>query len=91
MIDKNDLVNLIVSLAKEVENEDPIDWGMLPVSEDIAYETMAMSIVDHFIEKDLEKSAESFSERELSMMASITKLVVENFVLHLQIENLRGN
>lgn len=88
VITKNDLVNLVADLAKEVENEDPIDWGMLPVSEDAAYATMASSIVEHFLG---ENPTESFTEREISMMASVTKLVVENFVLNLQIEHLRGN
>ena len=87
VISKNDLVNLVADLAKEVENEDPIDWGMLPVNEDTAYVTMASSIVEHFLG---ENPTESFTEREISMMASVTKLVVENFVLNLQLENMRG-
>lgn len=68
----NDLVEKIVHLAKEVEAEDPIDWGLLSVSEDDAYRLIAISVVEMFEHTD-----------RLTMMATITKLIVENFRLNL--------
>lgn len=89
-ITRDELVNLVSTLAKEIESEDPIDWGMLLVSEDRAYDMMASQVIENFIEKDLKTSAEAYTEREITMMASIVKLVVENFVLNLHLEKARG-
>lgn len=65
----------LAELAQEVESEDPIDWGMLAVDEHSAYLLMATHVLDQF--KDADK---------ITMMATITKLVVENFTLHLKIK-----
>jgi hypothetical protein len=66
---KNDQIELLVNLAKEVEMEDPIDWGMLSINEDDAYKLMAT----HILEKDMD---------HLIMKSIIVKLLVENFVLN---------
>lgn len=79
----NELVNLIVELAKEVELEDPIDFGMLPIDEDATWHMMACNVIEMF-------RVESESDK-LVLLATITKLVVENFVLHAQLMNLQGN
>lgn len=75
----------IIELAKEVEMEDPIDWGYLNISEDDAYRLMASSIYEMF---------ENFLDEEDSykiMLATITKLVVENFVLNMKMIMLEQN
>jgi hypothetical protein len=64
----------IISLAKEVESEDPIDWGMLTISEDDAYNLIALSVLEMFSEID---------DPEV-LLATITKLVLENFVLNMK-------
>lgn len=74
----NHYIEQIVKLAQEVEVEDPIDWGMLEVSEDDAYRLIAMNIVNQF-------DKYSVHERRI-MIATITKLVVENFVLNLKLK-----
>ena len=74
-------VGLIVKLAQEVETEDPIDWGMLEVSEDEAYHLMTLNVLELFKDK-----YDTPNFREI-MFATIVKLVVENFVLNLK---LRG-
>lgn len=66
----------LAELAQEVESEDPIDWGMLAIDEHSAYLLMANHVLGQF--KDADK---------ITMMATITKLVVENFTLHLKIKN----
>jgi len=77
-------IERIVLLAKEVESEDPIDWGMLEISEEDAYKLIAMNTVNRF-------DKYSLHEREI-MIATITKLVVENFTLNLKLKKVsNGN
>jgi hypothetical protein len=67
-------VEHLVELAKEAESEDPIDWGMLAISEDDAYRLIASHVIELYNTND-----------QLTMLASITKLIVENFVLNLKL------
>jgi hypothetical protein len=67
-------VESLVELAKEVESQDPIDWGMLSVDEDTAYRVIASQVIEMYNTND-----------QLTMLASITKLIVENFVLNLKL------
>jgi hypothetical protein len=77
-------IERIVLLAKEVESENPIDWGMLEISEDDAYKLIAMNTVNQFDKYNVQ-------EKEI-MIATITKLVVENFALNLKLKKVsNGN
>jgi len=71
-------VNELVELAKEVEVADPIDWSNLNIQEDDAYKLIALSMLEKFPEP-----WDSFTTT--TMLAVITKLVVENFVLNLKL------
>jgi len=71
-------VALIVELAKEVAVGDPICWDNLSLDEDAAYGMMAASILEHAESMPMES-------RDIIMLATITKLVVENFVLNLRL------
>lgn len=71
----------IVSLAKEVETEDPIDWGMLNIDENAAYNLVALNVVETMNAKYSEHNYRDV------LLATIVKLVVENFTLNLK---LRG-
>ena len=75
-----DYVNHIAELAKEVEAEDPIDWGMLSINEDEVYRLMALHVV--------ETIAPKYDQPEFRdvMLATVVKLVVENFVLNLKLK-----
>jgi hypothetical protein len=68
----------IAELAEEVEVEDPIDWGMVSLDEKSTYSYVANHVVSKFDKYNM-------AEREV-MLATITKLVVENFVLHLKLQ-----
>lgn len=70
----------IVSLAKEVETEDPIDWGMLNISEENAYNLVALNVVESMNDK-----YEDNDYRDV-LLATIVKLVVENFTLNLKLQ-----
>lgn len=76
---KTEAVARLVSLAQEVEIKDPIDWGMLSIKESDAYELMANSVLDQMYTMP-------DSYRETVMMATMTKLLVENFVLNIKLE-----
>ena len=67
---------VLAELAQEFEIGDPIDWGMLPIREDQAYLLIAAQVVEI-----LNKSAEP----GLVSAVAMTKLLVENFVLNLQL------
>jgi hypothetical protein len=68
----NPEVKVLVDLAKEGAEMDPIDWGDLNITEDQAYVMMAT----HVLEMPLE---------DLTSRAIIVKLLVENFVLNLKL------
>jgi hypothetical protein len=69
----------LAELAMESDMKDPIDWGMLSISERDAFIMMASNVVEQL---------ESIKEEERSViaMATITKLLVENFVLNLRLK-----
>lgn len=71
----------LVELAKEVEMGDPIDWGMLNISEDQAYSLMANHVLELFRDTPPD-------QRLVVALASMTKLLVENFVLNLKLQGM---
>lgn len=75
----------IAELAKQVEMEDPIDWGMLTIDEDTAYHLMAANV--------LELLGDKYDDPETRdvVIATIVKLVVENFVLNLKLQQRENN
>jgi hypothetical protein len=82
-ITKTEAVGRLVELAREVEIKDPIDWGMLSIREEDAYELMANSVLDQFYTLPED-------HKETVMLATLTKLLVENFVLNLKLVEM-GN
>lgn len=68
----------VVRIAQEVESTDPIDWGMLAVDEENAYRMIAAGMLEHYESLDPK-------DRDLMLLATATKLVVENFVLNLKL------
>lgn len=66
----------LLDIAFAVEEGDPIDWGVLRKLEDPAFRTIAHSIVEQF-----DKDEFGYNER-LIVMAVITKLTVENMIIH---------
>lgn len=74
-------VELISELAQEVDTEDPIDWGMLSISEEETYRLMTLNVLEMFKDKYNDPNFRDI------MFATVVKLVVENFTLNLK---LRG-
>ena len=69
----------LAELAMESEMTDPIDWGMLQISERDAYVMMASNVIEQL-------ESVNDEERPVVAMATITKLLVENFVLNLRLK-----
>ena len=70
----------LITLTKEVESQDPIDWGMLNIDEDDALRLIALDVLDMF------NSDQSAEDREAILLSTITKLVLENFALNLKLQ-----
>jgi len=68
-------VEQLVAIAKEVEAEDPIEWGLLSVDEDAAFRLMALHVLEIFKDTD-----------PITYKATIVKLLVENFMLNLKMQ-----
>lgn len=68
----------LIQLTKEVESEDPIDWGYLNIDEDAATRMIALNVLDMY------HNWKSGEDAETVMLVTITKLILENFVLNLK-------
>ena len=71
-------LNELIELTKEVESEDPIDWGLLNIDEETATKMIALNVFDMY--HDWKASGDA----ETVMLVTITKLILENFVLNLK-------
>ena len=63
---------ILKELALEADTVDPIDWGELNISEDEAFNLMAMHVAE-------------MENNYLTLKAVCVKLMVENFVLNLKL------
>lgn len=66
-------INQLAELAQQVEISDPIDWSYLNIDETTAYRLMAAHAID-------------LSNDYLTLKAIVVKLLVENFVTNLKLE-----
>lgn len=69
----------IIELAKNVELEDSIDWSEVNVDRDAIYQMIGSQAYEIYVSQAAEE------DREAILLATVVKLVVENFVLNLQI------
>ena len=69
----DELVNLVAELAQEVDKEDSTDFGMLQLDEESVWHLMSVNVVEKYLE---------MSGDQVVMLATITKLLVDNFILN---------
>ena len=79
---KTEAVGRLIALAKEVEVRDKIDWSQLTITEEEIYEMMGNSVVDQMYSLPDE-------HREGVALATMVKLLVENFVLNTKLNEER--
>jgi hypothetical protein len=72
----------IIELAKDVELGDAIDWDNVAVDRDKIYQMIGSQAYELFTDQanDL--------DREAILLATVIKLVVENFVLNIQVNSI---
>jgi hypothetical protein len=72
----------IEGIVKEIESEDPIDWGMLAIDE---YNAMSM-IINQMVEQyNTRWTLLSHEDQVKILLASLSKLIIENFVLNVKL------
>jgi hypothetical protein len=69
---------MLVDLAMQAEITDPIDWAQLSMEERQAFTLMATSVVEQI-------NGIPEEQRLMVAMATMTKLLVENFVLNVKL------
>lgn len=67
----------IIELAKDIESEDPIDWANLPLDKDKIYQMIGSQAYEVY-------NAQT-EDQEAILLATVIKLVIENFILNLQV------
>ena len=73
----------IIDLAKSVELGDSIDWSGINVDRDKIYQLIGSQVYDLYSEWQQSEGGDAI------LLATITKLVVENFLLNLKVEGRR--
>lgn len=72
-------IEQLVNLAKTVQVNDTVDWSKINVKEDEAYNMMAKSVIQQMAGVDPD-------HQNVILMATVTKLLVENLALNLQVQ-----
>lgn len=82
-----DKVNIetLVELAFAVEEGDPIDWNVFKNGKEQSMKMIAASVIEQF------DKTEYTYEDKLIVMSTITKLIVENFILHARLIKMQNN
>jgi hypothetical protein len=75
----------IIELAKEVETTDAIDWENLPPNKDSIYQLVGSQACQLYELYML--YVKQTTDGEAIIVATLTKLLVENFVLNLKVES----
>jgi hypothetical protein len=74
----------LVDIAFAVEEGDPIDWGKLRQGREQAMRMIAASIIEQFDKEDYT------DDDRMIILATITKLVTENMILHTKLLTLES-
>jgi hypothetical protein len=69
----------LIDIAAAVEEGDPIDWDKLERGQQETFKLIGTSVLEMF-----DKEVYSDADR-LMVLATITKLLVENMILHLKV------
>jgi hypothetical protein len=75
----------LVDIAFAVEEGDPIDWDRLIQGREQAMKMVAATILEQFDHEEFT------DEHRMIVMATITKLVVENMILHSKLLTFEQN
>jgi hypothetical protein len=76
-------IDELVELAFAVEEGDPFDWSTFKQGKEQAMRMIAASIIEQFDKDDVN------DQDQIIMLATITKLVTENMILHAQLMQVK--
>lgn len=80
--EKTQTIQQIAALAKQADMIEPVDWSQLNINEDEAYLMMASNVIEQ-----LESVSEE--QRGIVSMSTMTKMLVENFVLNIKLKGIQ--
>lgn len=75
----------LIDIAFAVEEGDPIDWDLFRDGKEQALKMIGTSVIEQF-DKDLNNDAD-----RIIILATITKLIVENMILHTKLLRAKQN
>ena len=75
----------LVDIAFAVEEGDPFDWGAFKQGKEEAMKMIAASIIEQFDKEEITDAD------RLILLATITKLVTENMILHTKLLGMSKN
>ena len=75
----------LIDIAFAVEEGDPFDWGAFKQGKSEAMKMIGTSILEQFDKEDMTDAD------RLILLATITKLVTENMILHTKIIGMTKN
>ncbi len=71
-------VKQLAQISMAAEEGDPFDWGSLKIDKDAAYEMMASHALEIY--------ATQGPYRDIILLSSLTKAIVENFILNIKLK-----
>ncbi len=74
-------VQQLAQISMAAEEGDPFDWGSLNIDKQAAYEMMASHA--------LELYATQGPYRDIILLSSLTKAIVENFILNIRLQQYK--
>lgn len=78
-------IDELCDIAFAVEEGDPFDWGSFKQGKEEAMKMIAASIIEQFDKEEITDAD------RLILLATITKLVTENMILHTKIMGMVKN
>lgn len=75
-------VNTVLDLVQEIQITDPIDYSGINVDPDSAARLIVLSVIEQF---ETQWAGLTDVDRDYAMVATVSKLVLENFILNLQL------
>jgi len=77
--------NTLIELAETMGIQDSIDWDKSMLDKEVAYESMSITTLEMF------ENIQSSDDKEVLLLATILKLMVENLALKIDAQNQTDN
>lgn len=85
----NEYIDKIVTLSKDIESQDSIDWDSLNIDKDSIFRLMAMNVIEYLNCQEINGKIYYEADRDI-MISTIIKLLVENFSLNLKLQEIKN-